>query len=70
MNLTSSSSELNGTLKELRLRWEETTAIWNDPVRQDFQEHQWQPLQERVLAALRAMDRLAPVLEKVRHECG
>jgi hypothetical protein len=70
MNITSSISELNGTLKDLRFRWDETIAVWNDPVRHDFEELHWQPMQERVLAALRAMDRLAPILEKVRQDSG
>ncbi|HLN30444.1 MAG TPA: hypothetical protein VK395_22060 [Gemmataceae bacterium] len=69
MNLSNSSMELNGTLKDLRVLWEETKAVWSDPVSRDFEEHRWLPIDERVRAALRAMERLAPVIERVQHEC-
>jgi hypothetical protein len=70
VNLGSSSMELTGALKDLRRRWEETREVWNDPVSQDFQKNQWELLEMRVIGAIRAMERLAPVLEKLSRECG
>ena len=70
MSLSGNSMELSGALKNLRILWEETKAVWNDPVRRSFEEQQWIPLERRVLAGIHAMDQLAPVLDKVRHECG
>jgi hypothetical protein len=69
MSLSSSSMELNGSLKDLRVLWEETKAVWNDAVRQDFERTFWEPLETRVLTAIRAMERLAPILEKAHQEC-
>jgi hypothetical protein len=69
MNLSNSSMELNGKLKDMRILWDETKAIWNDPVGRNFEEHHWLPLEARVRSALRAMERLAPVLEKIQHDC-
>jgi hypothetical protein len=62
--------ELSAALKELRILWDETKVVWNDAVRRDFEEHQYLPLEQRVLGGIRAMERLAPILEKVQHECG
>jgi hypothetical protein len=70
MNLSSSSMELNGALKELRILWEETKGEWNDAVRSDFEKEFWEPFQERILSALRAVDRLSPILDKVHNDCG
>ena len=70
MNLSSSSMELNGSLKDLRALWEKTKEVWNDPVRQAFEDQHYVPLELSVLAAIRAIERLAPILEKVQHECG
>jgi hypothetical protein len=70
MNLTSNASELSGSLKHLRTLWEETKAVWNDAVRRDFEENDWTPIESHVLSALRAMERLAPILEKAHQDCG
>jgi hypothetical protein len=70
MNLSNSSMELNGSLKDLRILWEETKTVWNDGVRQDFEEQRYIPLEQRVLSAIRAMERLAPILEKLQQDCA
>ncbi len=61
--------KLYGTLKDLRLRWEDTERIWDDPVRRDFEENVWNPLVEQSLAAIRGIDRLDQVLRQMQHEC-
>jgi hypothetical protein len=70
MNLSSSSMELNGTLKEMRQHWEETKEVWRDPVCTYFEERYWLPLQAHVLSTLRAIERLSPILERLHHDCG
>jgi hypothetical protein len=69
MQLTTSAMELNAALKTLRLLWEETRAGWNDAVSRDFEANHWETLETRVVAALRAMDRLAPVLMRAQRDC-
>ena len=70
MNMTNSSMEMHGALKDLRARWEQTREVWNDAVRIDFEEHHYFTLERQVLQAIRAMERLAPILEKMQQECG
>jgi hypothetical protein len=70
MSLSTGSGKLNLALKALRVHWEETKATWNDPVSQAFDESHWTPLEMQVLAALRAIDRLARELDQAKKECG
>ena len=70
MHLTTSAMELNAALKTLRLLWEETKLGWNDSVSRDFEANCWQPLEMQIIATLRAMDRLAPVLMRAQRDCS
>ena len=70
MSLSTGSGKLNLALKELRARWEETRAYWNDPVSQAFDENHYTPLEMQVLATLRGIDRLARELDQAKKECG
>lgn len=70
MSLTTGWTELNTALKDLRVLWEQTRAGWDDPVSQEFEERTWGPLETQVVSALRAMDRLAPILAKAQRDCS
>jgi hypothetical protein len=70
MHLTTCAMELNAALKNLRLLWEETKSGWHDAVRRDFEAQHWENVETRVVAALRAMDRLAPIMMQARRECS
>ena len=70
MSLSVGSSKLNDAFKELRARWEDTRACWRDEVAQDFEDHQWRPLEIQVQATLRGLDQLAQELARARQECS
>ena len=70
VSLTTPWTELNTALKDLRVLWQQTRAEWNDPVSQEFEERYWDQLENQVVAALRAMDRLAPILAKAQRDCS
>jgi uncharacterized protein YukE len=70
MSLSVGSSKLNDALKELRARWEDTCARWQDEVAQDFEDHYWQPLEIQVQATLRGLDQLAQELARAHQECS
>jgi hypothetical protein len=69
VNLDTGWTDLNAALKTLRERWEDLKPQWDDVVRRDFEEHFWVPLENQVRAALRGIERLAPVLLKVQKDC-
>jgi hypothetical protein len=58
-----------GSLKDLRIRWEEVQRGWDDPVSKDFDENLWQPLAAHANAVIRGIDRLATVLHQMQGEC-
>jgi hypothetical protein len=70
VSLTTAWTELNTALKDLRVLWQQTRTEWNDPVSQEFEERYWDQLENQVVAALRAMDRLAPILAKAQRDCS
>jgi hypothetical protein len=61
---------MQSALKTLRQRWEDIQTVWQDAARDDFEENCWEPLEERVGAALRAMDRLAQVQARLKQDCS
>lgn len=42
-NLNSTQAELQAAWQRLAQRWEETEALWNDPVRRRFEKEYWTP---------------------------
>jgi hypothetical protein len=70
MNLVNASTELGQGSKIARAIWEETRRGWQDVIAEDFDKHHWSPLAEQVEGAIEAIDRLAPVLERLYRECS
>lgn len=70
MNLDLNRNKIFREFEALRLRWEKTAAVWQDVVQQEFAEVYWKRLEEAVVSALAAMDRLAPILVQVREQCS
>jgi len=65
-NLNTSRAELQEAWQRVRQRWQETTPLWNDPVRWQFEQEFWQPLERQVPATLKEMERLARVIAQAR----
>ena len=61
------ATELQGALQALRQRWQETTEVWDDPVRWQFEREFWQPLETQVTATQREMERLAHSIAQAQH---
>ncbi len=59
-------TQLETSLKLLGQRWEEAKALWNDPVRRDFEKRHWQPLELETRNTLKEMARLADMLAKAQ----
>jgi hypothetical protein len=60
---------LYGTLKDLRIRWEDVQRGWDDPVSKDFDENLLQPLMAEANAVIRGIDRLTQVMHQMQNEC-
>lgn len=70
MNLSSASVDLSNAHESVRLAWEDACAVWDDPVRRDFEKNRWILLDNHVRNVLQAMDRLAPILARAVRECS
>jgi hypothetical protein len=70
VDVSTDRARLHNQLKDLRARWQELQSIWDDPVRQEFDEGHMAGLEARVQTALRAMDQLATAMIQARHDCS
>ena len=69
ISTASGRGKLYGVLKDIRFKWEELEALWNDPVRKDFEKDVWEPLVAQSQSAIRAMDRLSQIMMQMQNEC-
>ncbi|MHC4948910.1 MAG: hypothetical protein ACYTG1_11710 [Planctomycetota bacterium] len=69
MSLASSHSQLKGALTELRIKWDEATRSWDDPVSRKFEEGFLVPLDRAAKPALQAMEQMGELLARARREC-
>ncbi len=70
MALSTGRAQLHEAMKVASAHWDEVQTEWNDPVRKDFEKEFWEPLDPCVQATLRAMDRLATMIDRARQDCG
>ena len=68
--MSTGSARLNHALKTLRERWDETKGYWSDEVARDFEKNHLVPLESQTNNAIRGMEKLAEVLNKLRHDCS
>lgn len=68
MKLSTGRIKLHSAMKTLKSRWETIKPGWHDPVSQDIDEKLFVPLEQQVATTLRAIDRLAQVLDQAQHD--
>lgn len=68
--MSAGAARLNFSLKTLRERWDAAKEQWSDQVSRDFEKNHLDPLEHQAEAAMRAMDKMAEVLHKIRQDCA
>jgi hypothetical protein len=68
MSLSTSITQLNAALKDMRVCWDQVRPQWNDRVQQRLEEEHWEPLEAQVRAAIKGMEGVALVVERMRRE--
>lgn len=68
--MSAGANTLTYALKNLRVAWDEATAEWKDQVARDLEATYLGPLEDRVQATARAMDKLTEVLGRAKRECS
>lgn len=56
------------TLRELRLAWSDVRRDWNDAAAQSIERERIDPLEERIRAALLAIERMEQFTHRVQRE--
>ncbi|VTR96746.1 hypothetical protein [Tuwongella immobilis] len=69
MKVDAGRGKLYSALKTVRHQWDAFEESWQDPMRQDFEEQIWEPLNRMSVDTLQAIDQLAQIFAEMRHEC-
>lgn len=67
--MSAGAARLNFSLKTLRERWDIAKEQWSDNVSRDFEKNHLIPLEQQASSAIRGMEKIAEVLNKVRQDC-
>jgi hypothetical protein len=70
MDVSSCGGKVHLAMKVLKERWDDTKAKWHDPVSKVFEEQHLGPLEDQIVATLRAIDRLGHNLRDARRDCS
>jgi len=69
MGLQESRGKITRSSKDLMHLWSSTKVHWNDANSEQFEEKYLRPLEMDVRIAAAAMDEMAALLTKIKHEC-
>jgi hypothetical protein len=69
MRFGATRSQIYDAQKTARARWAATEDVWDDQVRREHGEAVWEPLDQNVSEALRALDLVAGLFTQIRREC-
>jgi hypothetical protein len=69
VDLSTGTARLARGLKNLKVKWEETCDLWDDRMRESYEEKHIELLNQLSLSTLREMDRLNQVLQQAQAEC-
>jgi hypothetical protein len=69
MSLDTGRYQLYSTWKTAKEKWDLFQESWNDPIRRQFEEKFWAPVQPLILRTLSAIDKLSQEIIQMRREC-
>lgn len=69
MRFGTTRSQIYDAQKTTQAHWLATADEWNDVARRDHGEAVWEPLDQSVSEALRAIDQLSVLFAQIRTEC-
>ena len=69
MSTAGSRSQLALATRQLMDRWDETRRSWRDLKAAEFEEHYLSEVKETIGGAIRTLEELDQVLEKVHADC-
>jgi hypothetical protein len=63
-------ANLLDAIKQLRVRWSSISASWDDTARRQFEKDFLDPLDAKIRNAVKGLDHVSELQERVRRECG
>jgi hypothetical protein len=68
--MSAGSARLNHALKTLRERWDDTKGSWSDTAAREFEKNHIHPLESQTTNAIRGMEKLSEILQRLKHDCA
>jgi hypothetical protein len=69
MGMHEGRARLGKSVKELMMHWAETRSHWDDSTSKAFENRFLVPIDMDSRKAITAMDGMAQVLQKIKHDC-
>lgn len=69
MGMHEGRARLGKSVKELMMRWAETRSHWDDSTSKAFEQRFLMPIDMDSRKAITAMDGMAQVLQRIKHDC-
>lgn len=66
MSLNYVHNQFQQSWQHLNQQWQKTIALWNDPVRWQFEQDFWQALERQIPATLQTIERLAQIIAQAQ----
>jgi hypothetical protein len=70
MSVEGGRQRLYGAMKEFRVKWAESTALWNDPAARMLEKKYVEPLEAGAKAGIQAMEAMRELIARIRSECN
>ncbi|MBU3727684.1 MAG: hypothetical protein FGM37_00320 [Phycisphaerales bacterium] len=70
MSLASARVKMQESLREMRLSWADVRRDWSDSAAAEIERQRIEPLEDRIRAALLAIERMEHFAHMVRRETG
>lgn len=70
MSINVAKANLMDAVKQLRVRWSHVCSQWDDAARRQFEKDFLDPLDARVLHAIKGLDHVSELHDRARRECG
>jgi hypothetical protein len=69
MGMHEGRAQVNKSVKELMMRWNETKSQWNDGNARGFESRYLIPMEQDAKSAVSAMDQMAQILSRIKQDC-
>lgn len=70
MSINVAKANLMDAVKQLRIRWLHVCESWDDAARRQFEKEFIDPLDAKIRTALKGLDHVSELQDRVRRECG